>query len=94
MKLIVHFYLSNFTVKNFDTSLLVLPTLKKVWQNVLTWMYSSSELQVWHESDCKGRISCWHAYDPITGRSACFGSEEEIRIWIEQSYYCTTARQL
>lgn len=91
MKLIVHFYLGNFTVKTFNS---LLPTLKNVWQHVLTWMYSSSEIQVWQESDCYGCTYCWHAYDPMTGRSVCFGSEEEIRIWIEQSYYCNTSRKL
>ncbi|WP_335078288.1 hypothetical protein [Nostoc sp.] len=50
-------------------------------------MTSSSDLQVWQESDRRGHISCWHAYDPITGRSACFGSEEEMRIWIDKCYY-------
>lgn len=94
MKLIVHFSLSNFTVKNFNTSQPLLPTLKKVWQHFLRWMSSSSELQVWQESDSSGCTCCWHAYDPMTGRSACFGSEEEMRIWIEQCYYCTTARKL
>ncbi|WP_298907772.1 hypothetical protein [uncultured Nostoc sp.] len=50
-------------------------------------MTSGSDLQVWQESDQHGHISCWRAYDPITGRSACFGSEEEMRIWIDKCYY-------
>ncbi len=74
-------------MKNFHPPFSLLPTLQKVWQSVLRWISSSSELQVWQESDCHGCICCWHAYDPMTGSSACFGSEEEMRIWIEQCYY-------
>ncbi|MEH2413594.1 hypothetical protein [Nostoc sp.] len=61
--------------------------VRKYWQYFVTWMISGSDLQVWPESDRCGNISCWHAYDPITGRSACFGSEEEMRIWIDKCYY-------
>ncbi|KAB8335593.1 hypothetical protein SD80_004640 [Scytonema tolypothrichoides VB-61278] len=65
----------------------ILPTMKNIWQGVVTWLFSGSELQVWQESDRCGRTFSWHAYDPLTGRSACFGSEEEMRIWIEHCYY-------
>ena len=61
--------------------------LRKYLQHFVIWMTSGSDLQVWQESDRRGHISCWHAYDPITGRSACFGSEEEMRIWIDKCYY-------
>ncbi|MEH2317843.1 hypothetical protein [Nostoc sp.] len=61
--------------------------LRKYWQYFVTWMISGSDLQVWPESDRRGNISCWYTYDPITGRSACFGSEEEMRIWIDKCYY-------
>lgn len=61
--------------------------LKKMRQLVVTWIVNSSELKVWQESDFYGRTFCWHAYDPVTGCSACFGSEEEMRFWIEQFYY-------
>jgi hypothetical protein len=68
------------------TSNFFLP-FKTLWQHFVKWMASSSELEVWQELDRHGQTYCWHAYDPITGRSACFGSEEEIRIWIEECYY-------
>lgn len=70
---------------NFPKQILLL--MKNTWQHFLTLLVHSSELQVWQESDRQGRTFSWHAYDPLTGRSACFGSEEEMRIWIEQSYY-------
>ncbi|MBW4636124.1 MAG: hypothetical protein KME30_30870 [Iphinoe sp. HA4291-MV1] len=74
-------------MKTFNFSKEILPKMKKIWQHFVIWLFSSSDLQVWQESDSRGRIFCWHAYDPLTGRSACFGSEEEMRIWIEQCYY-------
>ncbi|MDM9382533.1 hypothetical protein QUB80_17675 [Chlorogloeopsis sp. ULAP01] len=60
------------------------------WQAIANWIASGSELQVWQESDRYGHPFCWHAYDPVTGSHACFGSEEEIRMWIEQRYYANS----
>ncbi|RUR76011.1 hypothetical protein ACF3DV_26285 [Chlorogloeopsis fritschii PCC 9212] len=60
---------------------------QNIWQVIANWIASGSELQVWQESDSHGHPFCWHAYDPVTGNHACFGSEEEIRMWIEQRYY-------
>jgi len=42
------------------------------------------ELRVW-QTRHRDR-GYWHAYDPLTGQAACFGSEAEMRIWIEQRY--------
>lgn len=70
-------------MNNSDFSL----TISRLWQQFYTWLVSSSDLQVWQESDSHGDTACWRAYDPITGRSACFGSEEEMRIWIDKCYY-------
>ena len=62
------------------------PLLKKVWQDFFKFIVTSSELQVWQTSNSHGHSS-WRAYDPTTGSSACFGSEEDMRAWIEQLYY-------
>jgi hypothetical protein len=64
----------------------VLLTLNKFCQHLFKFIVTSSELQVWQTSDSHGHTS-WRAYDPITGRSACFGCEEDMRVWIEQYYY-------
>ncbi|GAB1540940.1 hypothetical protein NUACC21_36090 [Scytonema sp. NUACC21] len=74
-------------MKSINISKIILPALTKVWQQFLMWLSDNSELQVWQKSDRTGRVFSWYAYDPLTGRSACFGSEEEMRIWIEQCYY-------
>ncbi|GAX38008.1 hypothetical protein [Nodularia sp. NIES-3585] len=60
--------------------------LQIFWQKLVTALSASSELQVWQKSDRSGHIY-WQAYNPITGRSACFGSEAEMRVWIEMQYY-------
>lgn len=65
----------------------ILLPVQIIWQSLVKWIASGSELQVWQESDRHGRTFCWHAYDPETRNHACFGSEEEIRMWIEQRYY-------
>ncbi|GAX42323.1 hypothetical protein NIES4075_33240 [Tolypothrix sp. NIES-4075] len=62
------------------------PLLKKLWQNFSRFIVTSSELQVWQTSNSHGQTS-FRAYDPATGSSACFGSEEDMRAWIEQLYY-------
>lgn len=60
--------------------------LQIFWQKLVTALSASSELQVWQKSDRYGHVF-WQAYNPMTGRSACFGSEEEMRVWIEVQYY-------
>jgi hypothetical protein len=74
-------------MKIVNAAKLFLPALAKCWQYFVTWVVKGSELEVWQELDSYGRSFCWHAYDPKTGRSACFGSENEMRAWIEQCYY-------
>ncbi len=74
-------------MKSINFSKQILPAFEKTWQQFVRYLIRASELQVWQELDRKGQVFSWHAYDPITGRSACFGSEEEMRMWIEQCYY-------
>lgn len=45
-----------------------------------------AELKIWQKSDRQGNIS-WHGYDPNRGEYVAFGTEAEIRMWIEQRYY-------
>lgn len=49
-------------------------------------MSSFDEPEVWHVKTLAGHDQ-WRVYDPLTRRSATFGSEAEIRIWLEQRYY-------
>lgn len=65
---------------------LQLPIFKVIWQRFTKAIVSSSKLQVWQASDRHGNVY-WQAYDPASNRSICFGSEAEMRMWIEQYYY-------
>ncbi|MBD2451249.1 hypothetical protein H6G76_29790 [Nostoc sp. FACHB-152] len=73
-------------MKIFDRWPLLELKLAQAWHNLVRFMTTSSQLQVWQTPVANGDCS-WHAYDPMTGRSACFGSEAEMRIWIETQYY-------
>ena len=64
----------------------LLRVIKSCWQSFTKYVSSSSDLQVWQASDRKGN-KYWQAYDPIKNRSVAFGSEIEMRMWIEQYYY-------
>jgi hypothetical protein len=66
--------------------ILQLSKFKAVWQYLLKALAISSELQVWQTYHCNS-CTCWHAYDPITKRSACFCCQEDMRAWIEQHHY-------
>lgn len=59
---------------------------KTLWQRFWQAIISRSELQVWQASDGNGNVY-WQAYDPACDRSVYFGSEAEMRMWIEQYYY-------
>lgn len=69
-----------------DVWSLVESKLQIFWQNLVTALTNNSELQVW-QTHLNNGDSAWHAYDPMTGHSACFGSEAEMRVWIEMQYY-------
>ncbi|MDZ8189051.1 MAG: hypothetical protein RMX96_29925 [Nostoc sp. ChiSLP02] len=60
--------------------------LQNAWHRLVIAIATSSQLQVWQTQLPNGDCS-WHAYDPMTGRSACFGTEIEMRVWIETQYY-------
>jgi hypothetical protein len=59
--------------------------LKQIWQMLYQCLSTGSELRVWQATT--HHRHCWRAYDPLTGDSACFSSEAEMRLWIEQRYY-------
>ncbi|WP_143842012.1 hypothetical protein [Nostoc sp. 106C] len=36
------------------------------------------------KNNCAGNV--WWLYDPKSGHTACLASEEEVRMWIEESF--------
>ncbi|MDV2991144.1 MAG: hypothetical protein N4J56_000798 [Chroococcidiopsis sp. SAG 2025] len=55
-------------------------------QQLFTWLFQGNELQVKQRRDRQGN-TWWQAFDPTTNQSVSFGSEAEMRSWIEQRYY-------
>lgn len=51
-----------------------------------TWAGSTNEPQVWQSLDKSGKVQ-WHTYHPRTGRKVDFDSEDEVCVWIEESFY-------
>jgi len=59
-------------------------------QAAASWLTYESELQVWQEPNPDGK-DMWHAYDPVSDRAFCTDSENEMRQWIEERHYMTSA---
>jgi len=55
-------------------------------QDLATNLLRGNELQVKQRRDRQGH-TWWQAFDPKTDESVSFGSEAEMRTWIEQRYY-------
>jgi membrane carboxypeptidase/penicillin-binding protein PbpC len=58
----------------------------QTWLTRITqWLQARDEPRVTPRHDRQGNLY-YQVYDPMTGRSASFGSEAEIRWWLEQRY--------
>lgn len=55
-------------------------------KHLLASLFRGNELQVKQQRDSQGNM-WWQAFDPNTNESTSFGSESEMRTWIEQRYY-------
>ncbi|MBD3883749.1 hypothetical protein IFO70_18460 [Phormidium tenue FACHB-886] len=60
--------------------------LRHFWERLLTLLSGRTEPQIWRKRDRAGN---WYfqVFDPATGELSMLGSEQEVRIWIEQRYY-------
>lgn len=70
----------------FHTFFHLLVNLKEACLSFAESIANSNDLKVWQVSDRQGN-TYWRTYDPGTGCSGSFGSEEEVISWIEQRYY-------
>lgn len=58
------------------------------WVQFLQKLLSTDlEPKVWQKFDRQGNSSGWRVFDPETGRTIAFGSELEVRLWLEQRFY-------
>lgn len=60
--------------------------IKGAWQAIVNYLVVGSEVQVRKMSDSYGE-TWWHIYDPKTRTSVNLISEDDVRVWIEESYY-------
>lgn len=60
-------------------------TLNNLWQSVVRFLRVSPEPQVWTTQVEKYQTQ-WNVLDPVTGQSAQFSSEEDVRVWLEDRY--------
>ena len=58
--------------------------LVKVGRKLVT---SNREPQIEQKSDRFGN-KYWHVYDLRSNQSYSFSSEQEVRVWLENRYYC------
>lgn len=59
--------------------------IQSAWTAIVTHFTSASEPKVNQYRDAQG--NCYYrAVNPITRRSNEFGSEQEIRIWLDQQH--------
>ncbi len=63
-----------------------LSAFKTIWQSVIRYFMQGAELQVWQVKASDGH-TFWRAFDPKSQRTTSLGSEAEMRMWIEESYY-------
>ncbi|MBF2025890.1 MAG: hypothetical protein IGS48_03870 [Oscillatoriales cyanobacterium C42_A2020_001] len=60
--------------------------LNRFWSFLIDMGSRYPDVRVWQRRDRRGD-AVWHGYDPTNGDYVSFGTEDEIRSWIEQRYY-------
>ena len=60
-------------------------TFHNAWHRFTELFAIDTEPHVWKTRNHGHNL--WHTYDPNTGSSADFASENEVRIWLEERYY-------
>lgn len=64
----------------------IISVFKRRLQQIIQYLTSGNEVQVWTKTDRYGKIT-WHAYDPVSDRCVVRESESEMRTWVEERYY-------
>lgn len=63
-----------------------LPLWERFWDGLYHLLMPSSDPKIIRKRNQKGN-EYYHVYDPVTGRSQTFGSEQETRIWLDRRFY-------
>lgn len=56
--------------------------LGQLWRQLIKFLSCEAEPHICSIADVNGQL-WWQVYDPRTGRSIWFDSEQELRIWLE-----------
>ncbi len=59
----------------------------KLWQRLSKLMTPNHDPVIQQRIDRHSRTVLWHVYDPLSGQSMSFGSELEVRLWLEHRHY-------
>lgn len=62
------------------------PRFDRLWDFLLDTLGRTSEPRIYRKHDRHGN-QYFHVYDPSTGMSSTFASEQEVRIWLDRRYY-------
>lgn len=60
--------------------------LKEILSHLLQLVSPSNQPKITQRVDRSGEV-IWTVYDPITKNAMQFGSETEVRTWLDQRYY-------
>ncbi len=75
------------TVVNLVTVMNIIQDANSIIDNFWSKLIDrKTEPKVWQKCDRKGN-TYWLIFNPITGLYISFGSEQEVRIWLEERYY-------
>ncbi len=75
------------STQSLPTSLSCLEWIKAVWHWIDVYFATASDPKVSTKVDRQGNVVYWQVFDPATGRTITFGSEVEVRSWLEYRYY-------
>lgn len=64
----------------------LLTVWQKLWKIFAATFIQTSEPKIHQRTDRFGNVY-FHVYDPQTGRSSVFGTESEVRAWLDRRYY-------
>jgi hypothetical protein len=66
------------------------PRLSAIWHSVwhqLLQSLNNDEPRIWNKVNRQGQTTTWYVYDPNSGGTQQFGSEIEVRLWLENRFY-------
>lgn len=60
--------------------------LRKLWDVLDAALLRDLEGRVWQSTDVQTGQTCWHLYNPNTGKTYHLNSEAEVRHWLQQLF--------